>query len=166
VGVKNAVRAIIVAVSPEGVIGVRGAIPWRHRGDMKRFKRVTMGGTLIMGRITFDSLGRRPLPGRRNIVVTRGALEITGVESATSVDHAVSRAGDAAVWFIGGAQIYEAAMGFCDFLDVTYVPDRIDAADAVRMPAIDESVFEPGPLVEHEDEPTLVRRVFIRRRVS
>jgi dihydrofolate reductase len=157
------VRAIIVAVSPEGVIGVRGAIPWHYPGDMKRFRRVTMGTTLVMGRVTFESIGSKPLSGRRNVVITSRALDVGGVERAASVEDAIARTSDADVWFIGGAKVYEGAMPYCDMLDVTYVPDRIDAADAVRMPAIDESVFEPGPLLRHEDEPMLSRRNFTRR---
>lgn len=157
-------RALIVAVSPEGVIGVRGGIPWHYSGDMKRFKRVTMGGALIMGRVTFESIGSRALPGRRNIVITSGAIDVAGVEQATSVESAVARAGDSDVWFIGGAKVYECAMPLCDWLDVTYVPDRIDEADSVRMPPIDENLFEPGPLLQHEDEPVLLRRVFTRRK--
>ena len=81
-----------------------------------------------------------------------------------SVDDAVARAGTADVWFIGGAQIYEAAMKHVDVIDVTYVPDYVDGRDVVHAPSIDESVFEPGPVLAHEDEPSLKRRVFMRRR--
>jgi dihydrofolate reductase len=160
---KGSVRAIIVAVSREGVIGVGRTLPWHYKGDMVRFKRVTMGGTLVMGRVTFESIGSKPLPGRRHIVITSGAIDVAGVEKASSVEDAIARAGDADVWFIGGAKVYESAMKYCDFLDVAYVPDRIDAADAVRMPEIDENLFEPGPLLQHEDEPALMRRLFTRR---
>ena len=155
-------RGMILAVSPEGVIGVHGKIPWRHPGDMRRFKRVTMGSTVIMGRATFDETGK-PLPGRRNIVVTRRPLDVAGVERVGSVDDALARAGDGDVWFIGGARIYEEAMRHVDVIDVTYVPDHVHAPDAVHAPPIDERVFEPGPLLPHEDEPGLTRRVFHRR---
>ena len=80
-----------------------------------------------------------------------------------SLDEALERAGDAPIWFIGGARIYEEAMPYVDVIDVTYVPDHVDAPDAVRAPAIDERVFEPGPLVPHEDEPLLKRREYRRR---
>jgi dihydrofolate reductase len=155
-------RSMIYAVSPEGVIGVGGKIPWRHSGDLKRFKRVTMGSTVIMGRTTFESMGR-PLPGRRNLVVTSRLIDMPGVECVQSLDEALARAGEKDVWFIGGARIYEEAMKHVDVIDVTYVPDHVDAPDAVRAPAIDERVFEPGPMVEHEDEPVLKKRVFTRR---
>jgi dihydrofolate reductase len=157
-------RGMIFAVSPEGVIGLDGKIPWRHPGDFRRFKRVTTGTTVIMGRATFDEVGK-PLPGRRNIVVTSRPLDVPGVETARSVDQALAMAGDAAdVWFIGGARIYEEAMRLADVIDVTYVPDRVDSPRAVRAPTIDEATFEPGPLLDHEDEPGLKRRVYTRRR--
>ena len=156
-------RAIIVAVSPEGVIGVRGRIPWHYPGDMKRFKRVTMGGVLVMGRVTFESIGSKPLAGRRNVVITSQSLNVAGVERAMSVEDAIGRTDEADVWFIGGAKVYECAMPWCTILDVTYVPDRIETTDAVRMPRIDDDLFESGPLLQHEDEPALSRRIYTRR---
>lgn len=153
-------RAIIVAVSPEGAIGLDGRIPWHYPGDLRRFKRVTLGGTLIMGRVTWESIGQKPLPGRRNIVVTRRA--IAGAESFSALDAALEAA-EGRVWFIGGARIYAEAMRFADRIDVTYVPDRITDPRAVSFPAIDPAVFAEGPLIAHEDDPRLTRRVFTRR---
>jgi len=155
-------RGMIFAVSPEGIIGIGGRIPWRYKGDFRRFKRVTMGKTLIMGRRTFESIGH-PLPGRRNIVVTSRPLAIEGVECAASVDEALARAGEEIdVWFIGGARIYAEAMKYVDLIDVTYVPDHVQAPDAVRAPRID-GMWEGSRIVQHEDEPTLKRRTFTRR---
>ncbi|MCK6548706.1 dihydrofolate reductase [Myxococcota bacterium] len=156
-------KTMIVAVSPEGVIGVDGQIPWRHPGDLKRFKRVTMGGTLIMGRNTWESIGQRPLPGRRNIVITRRALD--GVEHFASLPDALATT-TGPVWFIGGAKIYEEAMRWADAIDVTYVPDHVVAPNAVYFPQIDPFFWEEGPLVEHEDEPGLTRRLYQRRRFA
>ena len=157
-------RGMIFAVSPEGVIGLGGKIPWRHPGDHRRFKRVTLGSTVIMGRATFDEVGK-PLPGRRNIVVTSRPLEMPGVETARSVDEALALAGNGCdVWFIGGARIYAEAMRHADVIDVTYVPDHVDAPGAVHAPPIDDALFEPGPLLAHEEEPGLRRRVYTRRR--
>jgi dihydrofolate reductase len=155
-------RGMILAMSPEGVIGAGGTIPWRYPGDLRRFKRVTIGSTVVMGRVTFESL-RKALPGRRNIVVTRGPLDAPGVESVGSVAEALALAGEGDVWFIGGARIYSEAMAHVDLIDVTYVPDRVDAPDAVRAPPIDERVFEPSLVVPHEDEPALTRRTYRRR---
>ncbi|HTB75310.1 MAG TPA: dihydrofolate reductase [Polyangiaceae bacterium] len=153
---------MILAVSPEGVIGAGGTIPWRYPGDLKRFKRLTIGSTIVMGRVTFESIGKA-LPGRRNIVVTRRPIEAPGVESVGTVEEALALAGDGDVWFIGGARIYEGAMAHVDVIDVTYVPDRIDVLDAVLAPPIDERIFEASPIVAHEDEPALTRRTFRRR---
>jgi dihydrofolate reductase len=153
---------MIYAVSPEGVIGLDGKIPWRYAGDLKRFRRVTMGAAVVMGRTTFGSLGK-PLSGRRNFVVTSRPLDIAGVERVATVDEALARAGNGDVWFIGGARIYAEAMAHVDAIDVTYVPDHVPTAGAVVAPIVDLQVFEPGPLVVHEDEPSLSRRVYTRR---
>jgi dihydrofolate reductase len=155
-------RGMIFAMSPERVIGQAGRIPWRHPGDVRRFKRVTLGSTVIMGRATFDETGR-PLPGRRNIVVTSRPLDVAGIEIASRVDEALRMAGSADVWFIGGARIYEEAMPYVDVIDVTYVPDHVDGPGLVHAPPIDEAVFDPGPLLPHEDETGLTRRVYRRR---
>jgi dihydrofolate reductase len=86
------------------------------------------------------------------------------VEVVRSIDEALALAGEADVWFLGGARIFEEAMRHVDVIDVTYVPDRVGAAGAVLAPAIDERVFEAGPLLPHEEEPALTRRVYSRRR--
>jgi dihydrofolate reductase len=156
-------KGMIFAASPQGVIGVGGKIPWRYLGDWKRFKRVTMGTTVIMGRRTFESIGK-PLPGRRNIVVTSHLIDVSGIECVGSVREAVGRAEQDEVWFIGGGRIYEEALKYVDVIDVTYVPDYVDGWDAVYAPEIDENIFEPGPVLTHEDEPTLKRRVYTRKR--
>lgn len=156
-------RGIIYAVSPEGVIGASGGIPWHHPGDFRRFKRVTLGSTVIMGRKTFQSVGEKPLPGRRNIVVTSHTLDVPGIECVPTVNEALTQGGDGDVWFIGGAGIYAEAMSHADVIDVTYVPDHVTGGDVVRAPEIDPTVFEAGPLIEHEDEPGLKRRIYRRR---
>jgi dihydrofolate reductase len=154
------VRGLIAAVSPEGVIGVNGGIPWRHPGDVRRFKRLTVGSTVIMGRLTWESMKGRPLPNRRNLVVT--SRDLPGVEYFPDVASALAVAVDP-VWFIGGARIYEEAMRHADFIDLTYVPEHIEDPSAVRFPPIDERIWQAGPLLEHEDEPGLTRRVYTRR---
>jgi dihydrofolate reductase len=155
-------RAIMAAVSPEGVIGVGGKIPWHYRGDMRRVKRLTMGTTLIMGRVTWESLGGRPLPGRRNIVVTASASGLPGAECFADLASAVA-ATEGQVWFFGGARIYRDAMPLSDLIDLVYVPDHVEHPDAVRFPPIDEEVWQAGPLLEHEEEPALRRRVYTRK---
>lgn len=157
---------MIAAVSPEGVIGLHGAIPWRHPGDMRRFARVTRGGVVVMGRATWESMGCRPLPKRRNIVVTSRSL--ADVECHRDLPAAIAAAlcEGTTVWLIGGARIYEEGLAHADFIDLTYVPDHVGDPDAVRFPAIDPAVWDAGPLVVHEEEPELSRRVFVRRRLG
>jgi dihydrofolate reductase len=160
---------MIAAVSPDGVIGIEGKIPWRHPGDLRRFQRVTTGGVVIMGRLTWESMNRRPLPKRRNIVLSRS--HVSGVEEgvehyadiASALTEVAKDPSAPKVWFIGGARIYEEAMAFCDVIDLTYVPDRVPVEGAVMFPAIDPALFDAGPLVDHEDEPGLTRRIFTRR---
>jgi dihydrofolate reductase len=156
------VRGLIYAVSPEGVIGANGTLPWRHPGDTRRFKRITLGTTVIMGRATFESMGRA-LPKRRNIVVTSHVIGAPDIECVPSLHEAVDRAGSSDTWFIGGARIFAEGMSYADLIDVTYVPDHVGAEGAVYAPPIDETAFEPGPLLPHEDEPGLTRRMYTRR---
>lgn len=154
-------RGIIAAVSPEGVIGLDGTIPWQYRSDMKRFKHLTEGTTVVMGRLTWESLPRRPLANRRNIVITSRSLE--GAECFPSIPEALASCeGD--VWFIGGARVYEEAMAHADVIDLTYVPDRVKAEGAVYFPKIDESLWEAGPVVADEENPLLKRQRFTRRK--
>jgi dihydrofolate reductase len=154
-------RGIMVAMSPEGVIGLGGKIPWHYRGDLRRVKRLTLGTTLIMGRVTWESLGGRPLPGRRNLVVTSHAMP--GAECFPDIVSAL-RASEGRVWFFGGARIYRDAMPLSDFIDVVYVPDHIVDPSAVHFPPIDPTMWDEGPLLLHEDEPALKRRIYTRRR--
>ena len=119
---------LIVAVADNGVIGARGAIPWRLKSDMQRFKALTIGKPVVMGRKTFASIGR-PLPGRTNIVVTRdanfragGAVVTNSFTEARAValgDALRRLATDIAV--IGGAQIYAQWMDIADRLEITEV---------------------------------------------
>lgn len=153
-------RGIIVAVSPDGVIGAQGTLPWHYSGDLKRFKRLTLGATVIMGRKTWESLPIKPLPRRRNVVITRHP--ISGVDCFPGVEEALQTCtGD--VWFIGGAQIYAAALPRCDIIDMTHVPDRIEHPGAVYFPAVDPDDWEAGPREDHPDAPGLKHQVFRRR---
>ena len=119
------------------IIGVDGGMAWHYSEDLKRFKRRTMGCVVIMGRVTWDSIGHKKLPGRRNIVISRS--EIPNVECYTSIEQALAACRNEDLWFIGGAQIYRAAMGYFNLLDVTLVPDVIENENAARFPEIDAS---------------------------
>jgi dihydrofolate reductase len=118
---------LILAAADNGVIGKHGAIPWRIADDMKRFKALTMGHTVVMGRKTWDSLPKKPLPGRTNMVVTRDALwHAEGATAVRKLEEALS--GD--VMVIGGAEIYRAALPLADRIELTEVHHAFDG-DAV-----------------------------------
>ena len=136
---SSPLRGAIVAMTRERVIGVDGGLPWHYSEDLKRFKRRTMGCAVVMGRVTWDSIGRKALPGRRNIVISRAGL--SGVEHYGSVEQAIEACQDRDLWVIGGGQIYKAAMPYLNLLDVTWVPDNIELDDAVRFPQIDSSCW-------------------------
>ncbi|MGY3450710.1 dihydrofolate reductase [Bradyrhizobium sp. USDA 4353] len=119
----------VVAMAENRVIGADGAIPWRQKSDMRRFKAMTMGRPIVMGRKTFMSFPRRPLPGRTNIVITRDtAFRADGAIVTHTVDEALDIArGDALrrsaaeIAVIGGAQIYAATLSLADRLEITEV---------------------------------------------
>jgi dihydrofolate reductase len=124
---------LIVAIAENGVIGRNNAIPWRLKADMQRFRRLTMGKPVIMGRKNFQSLPK-PLAGRTNIVVTRDAdFQANGALVATSLENAFEAArGDALrrfateIMIIGGTEIYEQFMPRADRLEITEVHAAID----------------------------------------
>src|SRR5215469_1243567 len=114
---------LILAIADNGVIGRQGQIPWRIGDDLKRFKRLTIGKPVVMGRKTWDSLPKKPLPERTNIVVTRQpGWRGEGAFSATSLDDALAKAAQAAeVMVIGGAEIYWAALPRAQRIELTEV---------------------------------------------
>lgn len=113
--------AIIVAVAENGVIGGDNRLLWHISEDLKHFKAVTTGHPVVMGRKTFESLGR-PLPNRRNVVVTRQELRIEGAEVVHSLEEALALfRPDEKVFVIGGAQIYAQALPLCDEFHLTRV---------------------------------------------
>ena len=126
---------IIVAIDAERGIGIDNALPWRLPEDMAFFKKTTTGHPIVMGRKTFDSIGRA-LPNRRNIVITRNSgWQHDGVESAASLDAAAALIGDTEAFIIGGGQIYADALGHADRLLVTEI-DKTFGCDAF-FPAIE-----------------------------
>lgn len=111
----------MVAIADNGVIGKDGALPWHISDDMKRFKALTMGHTVVMGRKTWDSLPRKPLPGRVNVVVTRQKdWQADGAVTALSLGQATSGT-SGAVMIIGGAEIYERALPMATRIELTEV---------------------------------------------
>jgi dihydrofolate reductase len=114
---------LVVAAADNGVIGQDGIIPWRIPEDLKRFKALTMGHRMVMGRKTWDSLPRKPLPGRENVVLTRDAAwGADGATTATDLAQALA----AGAMVIGGAEIYRAALPFASRVELTEVHKAFD----------------------------------------
>ncbi len=141
----------VVARARNGVIGRDNTIPWRIPEDMRRFKAITMGKPLIMGRKTWDSLPRKPLPGRTNIVLTRARdFAAEGAVVVHSVDDALARAkteDPEAIAIIGGAEIYAAFRPHATRIDLTEIDADIDG-DAT-MPGFDPAEWHETARESH-----------------
>ncbi len=138
---------IVLARAINGVIGRDNGLPWHIPGDLKRFKRLTMGSAMIMGRKTFDSLPGI-LPGRRHIVMTRDAdWNVEGVDVVHDIDSAIAAAGDEPISVIGGAAIFELFEPIADKIELTEVIAEIDGD--VSMPDLRSS--ERWREVDYED---------------
>ena len=141
--------SIIVAASTNDVIGRQGALPWHLSDDLKYFKAVTMGKPIIMGRKTWESIGR-PLPGRQNIVVTRQqGFAADGCTVVASLEDAIAAAGDAdEIVVIGGSQIYELALPLARRLYMTRV--HADVEGDAYFPAVDATRWSLVAEEHHE----------------
>lgn len=133
--------AIIVAMSNNQVIGVDNSLPWHISEDLKRFKQLTTGYPIIMGRKTYESIGR-PLPNRHNVVVTRDAhLKISGVDVTNSIESALGICKNSdTVFIIGGGMIYNLALPYVNHLYITQIDTFVDG-DAF-FPDFDKSQWE------------------------
>ena len=141
---------LIVAAAENGVIGRDGELPWRLPADLTRFKQLTMGGALLMGRKTYESIGR-PLPGRLSIVLTRNPTWSSGhdeVRVVALLEDAIAAAGDRRPFVIGGGEIYRLAMPRADRVYLTRVHATVDG-DAT-FPHLDEHDWR---LVSSEEQP-------------
>nr|AIA15625.1 Dihydrofolate reductase [uncultured bacterium] len=155
---------LIAAVSENGVIGRDLDMPWKLSTDLKRFKALTMGKPMIMGRKTFLSVGERPLPGRPHIIISRNPdYRPQGVDVVSSLEDALSLAKEKAqalgvdeIFVAGGGEIYRQAMPFADQLSVTHVEVLLEGD--TFFPAIDPAIFEkidetPAPAGEKDNYP-------------
>lgn len=146
----------VVAMTPTGVIGLDGDMPWRLSSDLRRFKRLTMGGVLIMGRRTYDSIGR-PLPGRRTIVVTRNPeWSSAGVDSALNPEKALEMAGQDRCFVVGGAEIYRQMLPHCHELWLTRVWSTVEGDTKLSIDLSQFRVIEQTrvPASLRDDVPT------------
>jgi len=131
---------IIVAKSNNGIIGKDGDLPWRLPEDLKRFKRLTTGNIVVMGRKTYDSIGR-PLPNRKNIVISRNtSLKIEGVEVEHDLIDVLKRNQEENVYVIGGGQIYVDSLPLTEKLEVTEVD--VELVGDTSFPEIDSSQWK------------------------
>ncbi|MEL7187804.1 MAG: type 3 dihydrofolate reductase [Pseudomonadota bacterium] len=133
--------SIIVAASSNDVIGVQGTLPWRLSSDLKRFKEITLGKPIVMGRLTWESIGR-PLPGRQNILITRQAdFDAEGADVVTTPAEALRVAGDAdEVMIIGGGQVYDLFLPKASRVYLTRVHTEIEGD--TWFPPIDDSIWQ------------------------
>jgi dihydrofolate reductase len=145
--------SLIVARSRNGVIGRDGALPWHLSADLKHFKRQTVGKPVVMGRKTFDSIGK-PLPGRHNIVVTRNAdWKFAGVTVVPNIAEAIAAAGldlkirAPEIMIIGGADIYAQCLQFADRLYLTDV--QVEIAGDAFFPPLDETIWRETARVDY-----------------
>ncbi len=151
--------SIIVAMAKNRTIGINNTLPWRCPEDLKHFKSLTMGHHMIMGRKTFDSIGK-PLPGRTTVVVTRNReLKIEGCSMANSLQQALDAcAGDSEIFVVGGAELYTQALPLADTLYLTEIQQEV-TGDA-HFPAFDKTEWQeiareqrsqdiPQPLTYH-----------------
>lgn len=141
--------SLIVAMSENGVIGRAGRLPWHLPADLKRFKQLTMGYTLVMGRKTYQSIGRA-LPGRKTIVVTRDSDFSPGtVEVARSVREALQKAGGGEIFIAGGGEVFQQTLELADRLYLTVVQANVEGD--TFFPELDWSQWRE---VSREDHPT------------
>lgn len=123
---------LIAAVDQNRAIGKQGRLPWHLPADLKRFKALTLGGTVLMGRKTLESIGR-VLPGRTNFVLTRSpvvAERYPGVRCFAGLDQALLACSAPELWVIGGGEIYQLTIALAQRLELTHVQTQVEGADA------------------------------------
>jgi dihydrofolate reductase len=154
---------LIWAQAAHGVIGAGGGMPWRSPEDMARFREVTTGHPVIMGRRTWESIPERfrPLPGRRNLVLTADPTwSSAGAERAASLDDALALVGTDETWVIGGGTVYAAAIEAADRLEVTEFDLEVDGD--THAPWIDPAAWAIAVQTPWADSPTGPRYRFTR----
>jgi len=156
--------SILVAMAKNRIIGINNTLPWRIPEDLKHFKKLTMGHHMIMGRKTFESIGK-PLPGRTTVVVTRDrALKIEGCIMAHSLQEAIAAcAKDEEIFVVGGAGIYAQALSLADTLYITEV--QREAAGDVWFPEFDRSEWqESSREIRRQETPEPLEYHFVEYR--
>ena len=140
--------SLVAAVAENGIIGRAGGLPWHLPDDLRWFKQLTMGHAVVIGRRTYESVGR-PLPGRRWIVLSRDpGFRPSGVETAPDLNAALGRAGGGEIFVAGGAAVYQAALPLADRLYLTVVHAAV--AGDTRFPPVN---FDDWTLVDERFHP-------------
>jgi dihydrofolate reductase len=150
---------LIAAIAENGVIGRAGGLPWRIKSDMQRFRALTWGNPAVVGRKTYLSFTKRPLPGRTNIIVSRsrefaapGAIVAPTLAAGLAVARGDAlRRGTDAIMVLGGADIYAQAMPLADRLEITHIHARCDGDAA--FPAIDPAIWREKERTAHAPGP-------------
>lgn len=142
----------VVAMTPSRIIGKGNDLPWHLPEDLKQFKRLTTGNAILMGRKTWDSIGR-PLPKRRSIVISRQPLEIDGADVIQNPSELLNLKIDTKVYLIGGAQIYDLMLPYCKGIYLTQLKKEYEGD--VRFPEFEDR-FKAGE-IEFKNEDFEVR---------
>ncbi len=150
---------IIVAMTKDRVIGKRNALPWYIPDDLKNFKKLTSGNTIMMGRKTFESIGK-PLPNRNNIVISSSMQPVQGVDVCKDVNEALEKAKSYGkeIFVIGGAQIFEQTMDLVDKMYISHV--KKDYEGDVRFPEVD---LDGWNIESRQDFPDFVLVIYVKR---
>jgi dihydrofolate reductase len=159
---------LIVAMTEDRVIGKGGGLPWRIPEDLKLFKKTTMGHVVVMGRKTFESMGSKPLPGRKNIVISKTLCGTGGLSTGASVSDLhfcksfeegieKARALGEEIFIIGGASLFEKAMPMAERMIISWVKKRYEGD--VYFPAVDQEKWQCG---SSEEYPEFTRTVYQR----
>ncbi len=150
--------SMIAAVSKNGIIGADGTIPWqgKYPGDLKRFKELTINGTVIMGSKTWLSMGGRKLPKRNNFVVSSTLPDNANYEKFSSLKDAIDKAKTLhqSIWLIGGQSIYSEGMKYADVIDLTLIPEEIEIKnykEVATFPWINPHVFMMSGFIPGEN---------------
>jgi|TARA_Y200000002_G_C22679647_1_gene663478 dihydrofolate reductase len=154
--VSKPICKAIVAVSQNGVIGKNGDLPWRLSGDLKWFRKITMGHTLIMGRKTWDSLPGA-LPGRENWVLSRSMKPTEGIRVFNNFDRVLENASGKTLFVIGGGELYRQTLSYCKEIFVTEVLRTVEGGDAFFPPF--EHQYDAVEVLDENDEFILRRWV-------
>ena len=145
---------LIVAITENNVIGLRGDMPWHLPADLAHFKSITSGHAVLMGRKTWDAIGK-PLPNRLNIVLSRQKVFLEGASVVSSIEDALQKAGDQRLIVIGGGEIYQATMDRISTMHVTRIHTSLEGD--THFPQIDTEVWA---LNQHEKRPADDKNAF------